>query len=361
MMEPLVSILIPAYNAEHWIGETLDCALGQTWPNKEVVVVDDGSTDGTLAVAREYGGEGVTVVTQENQGGCVARNKAFSLCRGDYIQWLDADDILAPDKIERQMDARQENDDDWVMLSGPWGHFFFHPDKVEYRRDSLWCDLSPVEWMIRKLSENVFMTNSAWLVSRKLTEEAGPWDERLHKDQDGEYFARVMAASHAVRFVPDAWMYYRRSSADSTSIIGGSPRKLESQFLSMKLQMQYLRDIEESERVREACLAFLQTWYFHFFPECSGIVREMEAMAADLGGEMTLPELGWKYDWIRRTCGWGPAKRAQESYNRAKFGLLRRWEKACDMLAPDRSGRTDTRQVGCAACGPEKRTGVDDE
>jgi len=104
-MQPLVSILIPAYNSEEWIGETIRSAVEQTWPRKEVIVVDDGSRDGTLAAAKVLASKEVTVVTQENQGVCAARNHALRLCQGDYIQWLDADDLLAPDKIERQFAA----------------------------------------------------------------------------------------------------------------------------------------------------------------------------------------------------------------------------------------------------------------
>jgi glycosyltransferase involved in cell wall biosynthesis len=105
-MQPLVSILIPAYNAERSVGATLKSALGQTWSRKEIIVVDDGSRDQTLTVARAFASAELKVVPQENQGAAAARNKAFSLCQGDYVQWLDADDLLAPDKISRQLEAR---------------------------------------------------------------------------------------------------------------------------------------------------------------------------------------------------------------------------------------------------------------
>ncbi|MEO5953382.1 MAG: glycosyltransferase family A protein, partial [Chloroflexia bacterium] len=101
----LVSILIPAYNAERWIGESIDSALNQTWPRKEVIVVDDGSHDSTASVAKQFSQFGVNVVTQENLGAAAARNRAFALSRGEYIQWLDADDLIAPDKIAKQMEV----------------------------------------------------------------------------------------------------------------------------------------------------------------------------------------------------------------------------------------------------------------
>jgi glycosyltransferase involved in cell wall biosynthesis len=85
-MKPLVSILIPAYNAEAWIGETIKSALEQTWPRKEIIVVDDGSNDRTLSVARQFESKDVLVVDRNNQGAASTRNHAFSFSRGDYIQ-----------------------------------------------------------------------------------------------------------------------------------------------------------------------------------------------------------------------------------------------------------------------------------
>ncbi len=105
--KPLVSILIPAHNAQEWIADTLRSAIAQTWERKEIIVVDDGSTDQTHAIARQFETHGVRVVRQENQGASAARNKAFSLSHGDYIQWLDADD-LARARQDSQADGLAE-------------------------------------------------------------------------------------------------------------------------------------------------------------------------------------------------------------------------------------------------------------
>src|SRR5215510_10877008 len=108
MSEPLVSILIPAYNAGAWIDETIRSALDQSWARKEVIIVDDGSSDNTADIARRRECSFVKLIEQENQGAARARNRALSIAQGDYIQWLDADDLLAPDKITRQMRAAGE-------------------------------------------------------------------------------------------------------------------------------------------------------------------------------------------------------------------------------------------------------------
>src|SRR5215472_9763397 len=109
-MKPLVSILIPAYNAEKTIGETLRSALAQSWRNKEIIVVNDGSRDRTLEAAQGFASKELAVFSVENQGAAAARNHAFRLSQGDYVQYLDADDLLAPDKIERQLAAVGEID-----------------------------------------------------------------------------------------------------------------------------------------------------------------------------------------------------------------------------------------------------------
>src|ERR1700674_3068386 len=99
-MKPMVSILISAYNAEEWIGYTLQSAVAQTWPRKEIIVVDDGSTDRTAEIARRFASKGVTVVSTENRGLSAGQNHAYRLSKGNYIQYLDADDLLAPEKMQ---------------------------------------------------------------------------------------------------------------------------------------------------------------------------------------------------------------------------------------------------------------------
>ncbi len=105
MKSPLVSILMPAYNAEEWIAESLQSAVAQTWGRKEIIVVDDGSRDRTAEIARGFASRGVKVVSTENQGLSAAVNHAYQLCQGDYIQELDSDDLMSEYKIERQLAA----------------------------------------------------------------------------------------------------------------------------------------------------------------------------------------------------------------------------------------------------------------
>lgn len=327
VMKPLVSILIPAYNAEKWLADTLRSAVAQTWRPNEIIVVDDGSTDQTLEIAMQFASHGVRVVTQENQSASAARNKALSLSHGDYIQWLDADDLLSPDKIERQMAVLVQCPSKRTLVSAAWGPFMYRPHRAEFVPNALWCDLSPTEFLLRKMGQNLHMQTATWLVSRELTEAAGPWDTKLLGDDDGEYFCRVLLQSDGVRFVPGAKVYYR-ATPNSLSYIGRSERKLEAQWRSMQLHIGYLRSLEDSERVRAACLTYLQNWLMHFYPERIEIVTRAQHIARDLGGRLKVPRFSWKYGWIRMLGGWRLAKRAQQFLPNAKWSVVRFCDKA---------------------------------
>ena len=217
-MEPLVSILIPAYNAEEWITDTIRSATAQTWPRTEIIVVDDGSKDRTVAVAQQFASEKLLVVTKENQGAAATRNYGLKLSQGDYVQWLDAYELLAPDKIELQLAALKKSGDTRTLLSSSWGHFSYRAQRAQFVPHSLWQDLSPVDWLIKKMSENLHMQTATWLTSRELVEAAGPWDTRLLSDDDGEYFCRVLRASTGTHFVKEAKVFYRVTSSNESSV-----------------------------------------------------------------------------------------------------------------------------------------------
>jgi glycosyltransferase involved in cell wall biosynthesis len=326
-VKPFVSVLIPAHNAESWVGDSIRSAIAQTWQHKEVIIVDDGSTDDTLAVAKQFESKGVRVVTQPNQGAAVARNTAFSLAQGDYIQWLDADDVLDPHKIEWQVRKIESGLGDRTLLSGAWAYFIYRPSKAQFIPTPLWRNLSPVEWLTTKMANNLHMQTDNWLVSRALTEAAGPWDHRLFRDNDGEYFCRVILASDGIQFVPEARSYYRDAGFKSISHIGGSDKKLDSLLISLKLHVQYLRSLEDSERTRSACLSYLQTWLQHFYPNRPDLVEESQQVARNLGGQLSLPKASWKYAWIERIFGFATAKQIQSHYNWLKFSALRMYDR----------------------------------
>ena len=344
MNAPLVSILIPAYNSEEWITQTIRSAMAQTWPRKEIIVVDDGSKDQTAAMAQRFASKEVTVVSTQNKGSAAARNHALQLSQGDYIQWLDADDLLSPGKIESQLAALRGVENKRTLLSSSWAFFNYRTERARFIKSSLWHDLSPAEWLLRKMNENLHMQTSTWLTSRELAEAAGPWDTRLVSDDDGEYFCRVLMASEGTRFVPEAKVFYRITpSANRVSHIGMSDRKKEAMLLSMRLHIQYLRSLDDSERARKASLVYMQNWLDQFYPERPDIVAELQALATELQGHLQQPQLRWKFAWMAPIFGFKTAKRAQMVLPQMKASMIRRWDKAMYRLE---NSQAPTNRIG---------------
>jgi glycosyltransferase involved in cell wall biosynthesis len=295
-----VSVLVPAYNAETWLAATIRSALHQTWPRIEVIVVDDGSTDRTLSVARTFESDAVKVVAQRNMGAPAARNRALELAQGDYIQWLDADDLLDPDKIAAQMTVARDLSDPRVLLSCPFGTFYFRPEKAVFTPTPLWRDLTPLDYLLTRFADNACFQTGAWLVSRELTHAAGPWKDEFYRDDDGEYFCRVAMQSSVVKFVPNARTYYRAGNYGSLNN-ASSPAALRSLYLAKAECVKHLLSLEDSARSRAACLRLLQDWLPYFYPEQESLVADAQRLAKELGGELRRPPLKWKYrpvEWL---------------------------------------------------------------
>lgn len=321
-MSDLVSILIPAYNANRWLKESVGSALAQTWARKEIIIVDDGSKDDTLALARSYESPQVKVVTQANTGAPGARNHALRLAQGDYIQWLDADDVLHPEKIERQLARRDAGADSRTLLTSSWGKFFFSPGRADFAPDALWRDHSGIGWIMARFNHNVWMNPAVWLVSRRLTELAGPWDTRLASsgDDDGEYVCRIAAAAEQVHFVADAKCYYRIGTPGSLNwTMETNDKALESLLLSIQLTTRTLIELEDSERTRQAALSHLRTFSSYFYGSEPRYFERLAAMAHELGGRLEPPSVGWKYAPVQALLGPRMAKTVMRNWRAAKL------------------------------------------
>ena len=167
------------------------------------------------------------------------------------------------------------------------------------------------------------MQTATWLTSRELAEAAGRWDTRLLSDDDGEYFCRVLLASGGTIFVPDARVYYRISPSNRLSFVGMSDKKKDALLTGMKLHVKYLTSLESSERVRNACLKYLEGWSVMFYPERPDLMSELQAMARKLGGSLEKPRLRWKFAWMAPFFGYGVAKQAQHSVPQFKASCMR--------------------------------------
>ena len=331
----LVSILIPAYNSEKWIKAAIQSALAQTWQNKEIIIVDDGSSDNTFQIAKEFESKTVKVISQKNSGACAARNRALSLSQGDFIQWLDSDDILAPDKIEIQLSNSDVSPQTRVLHLSGWGFFYFRIKKARFVPNPLWQDLSPLNWLLNHIGEGYYMYPAAWLVSRKLTELAGPWDERIMLNQDGEYFCRVVATSEMVKFSPKALSYHRIGNLYSISGNKKSKKTLESLNLAVNLCIDYLLKLENSETTRKASINCLQKIINTLYQNDSSIIGKNQKRIIELGGSITPVSRTTKFTMVQKILGLQKATTLKTKFWNLEILIRRNWDKLLSVINRD--------------------------
>ncbi len=317
MNTPLVSILIPCHNAERWIEETLDSALNQTWSCTEIIVVDDGSSDRSREILKRDHYEKIKVIEQENRGAGAARNRALDEAQGEFIQFLDADDLIAPDKIETQL-QRLADAPRGQVASGPWGRFFTSVDETTFVPEPVWTDLPPVDWVVSSWRQGGMMACHAWLTPRAVIERAGRWEETPSPIDDGEFFTRVVLNSTGVAFCPEARSYYRSGIPGSWSR-RRTPETIAAIFHSLELRAQNLLRCENSLRTRKACAVQFQEFIYDVYPQMPDLVRLAEAKVASLGGaNIALAGGGRFFRFLSRTIGWKAARQVQSRYHKLR-------------------------------------------
>ncbi len=316
-MTDLVSVLIPCHNAAPWIAETLASVRAQTWPRCEIIVVDDGSTDGSPAILEAHAGPDLKVIRQENRGAAAARQRALAAARGAYLQYLDADDLLHPEKIARQV-ARLRADGDRHVASARWVRFSGARDEAAAFRaapEPNWGDFAPADYLVATFAAGGMMHPAAWLLPRAIAERAGPWLETLSLDDDGEYFARVVAASAGVRFCPGALAWYRSNLGGSLSG-RRSAAAWQSAAEVCRRSTGTLLALEASPRARRACALYWQRLAFAAYPDACDVTELALGHARELDPGVRRPPSGPGFERLARLTGWKFARRLQRALRR---------------------------------------------
>ncbi|MDV3351378.1 glycosyltransferase [Leptothoe sp. LEGE 181152] len=205
-MSTKVSILIPCYNAERWIAQAIQSALEQSYPYKEVIVVDDGSTDGSLAVIQSFG-DAIRWETGPNQGGNAARNRLLEMSTGEWIQYLDADDYLLADKIEKQIQSLNDN-----LLAG----VIYSPHITEHKEQQ---KLIHTASKITEYTEphDLWLLASRWhlpqtgglLTRKQALMDINGWRKELKHCQDYDLYIRLLKADKKFIYCNQAGAVYR--------------------------------------------------------------------------------------------------------------------------------------------------------
>jgi len=242
---PLVSVIVPIHNAADTIVECVESLINQSYRNLEIILCDDRSTDNSYSLIKQHFSDPrISWISADGVGACAARNTAFRYSSGDYIQYLDADDLIARNKLELQVHqiSACRNPDQTISFSSlvqfqdgspPESGKRWHEKDVAFDK--------PLQLLCKILSSDQFIGIHQWLLSRRLAQQTGPWDESLVADQDGEYFARILQQAHTVHSCPEAVVYYRKAVAGQISSRTGASH-FQSRLAALETKISILRE-----------------------------------------------------------------------------------------------------------------------
>jgi GT2 family glycosyltransferase len=264
---PTVSIITPAFNAERTIVETIESVQKQTYSDFELIIIDDGSKDLTLELVQSVKDERLKVFSYENGGVCAARNRGISRATGEFIAFLDADDLWTSDKLELQLAALQQHPEAGVAYS--WNYFFIDgqeeisPGKSFFFEGNVYPQL---------LVENFLANGSNPLIRKEIIESVGEFDSTFPHCADWDFYLRL-AARCPFAVVPKHQVFYRQSfgsMTSQTSKIDG----IEKQVLTM-LEKAYRMAPPEYQFLKNQSLAWIYEYctqqYLQYSTDISGV------------------------------------------------------------------------------------------
>jgi glycosyltransferase involved in cell wall biosynthesis len=244
MMLPKVSILIPCYNAKKWLNQALESALEQTYINKEIIVIDDGSTDGSLEIIKSFG-DRILWETTPNRGGNVTRNRLLELSSGEWLQYLDADDYLLPDKLEKQIQ---------YLYQVPQTDILYSPSIIEYHHpDKSWQKVLPIPephdpWIL--LSRWYLPQTGSPLWRKQAIIDVGGWKFDQPCCQEHELYLRLLIAGKQFGYFAESGSVYRQWS-ESTVCKQDKSQTRQQLFIILDKLEKYLKDTGQLTQPRQ--------------------------------------------------------------------------------------------------------------
>jgi len=203
--KPLISVVMPAFNTEKYVAESIRSVLGQSYTNIELICIDDGSSDGTLKVIRTFVDQVRIVECNENRGIAVARNQGLALATGDFIAFIDADDVWETDKLEKQLRAFKHDPE--LAMCFTYMRCFLSPELPEEIKSIRYCPTEPAP---------AYIAGTA-LLKKEVVERVGLFDESLRIGEFIDWNSRAQEAGFKSAMLEDV-MYQRRIHETNTGV-----------------------------------------------------------------------------------------------------------------------------------------------
>ncbi|WP_295632377.1 glycosyltransferase family A protein [Novosphingobium sp.] len=309
MTAPLVSVLIPCFNAAPYVGAAIESVLAQTYTPIEVIVVDDGSTDGSAGVVAAFADRGVALVSQAKGSAAAARNAALARAAGEFVMFLDADDLIDEGHVAALMERLEPGSR--AVAMGQWDRFTDAKAEAAFPERQGYHNASGIDWLCGEWSTGAPMTQcGTFLIPRTLLHEVGGWDERLTLIDDFEFFARLLTTCAGVRFAPEARLFYRSGHASGLSA-QTSRKAAESACLALFLGTSHVLAARSDATTRRLSANMLKNFDYTFYPAFPDLRRKLAARMRELGESDLQPVGPPGFHKLRKWIGWRAAKRVQ--------------------------------------------------
>lgn len=262
---PCISVVIPTYNAEHTLQETVESVQKQIFTDLEIIIINDGSTDSTLKVIQNFTDPRIKTFSYENGGVAVARNRGITQAAGEFISFIDADDLWTPDKLERQLAALKVHSEiaiaySWTQSINEQGHLLHQYHPVFFEGDT-YAEL---------LVNNFIANGSNILVRREAVLAVGEFDPTLGSCADWDFYIRLAAKYHFA-VVPDWQIFYRQSYTSMSSRV----EEMETEALTV-LGKAYQSAPPKYQHLKKKSLAWVYEYCTQQHLRCSNDLDDLK-------------------------------------------------------------------------------------
>ena len=309
-----VSIIIPLYNSEAYITQTIDSCLAQTHDNIEIIVIENGSTDKSCQVVKSIDDKRLSVFQTPIPNAAAARNYGFQKATGAYILFLDADDVMASNKIELQLKALSAKPEGWVACCA-WAKFTTNTKEAIITPQEVWNIQNPLTWCVASWTGGGMMIPGCWLIPKPIIDKAGLWDERLSLHDDGEFMCRVLLGSKGNVFVENTVVYYRQLTT-SLSRQNQSYTAAKSALEVCESYKKQVLFVKDSPRVRQALAYNYKRFIYEFHPKHKDLLQQARQSIQTLDVK-NLPLIGGEnFKKLTKIIGFYNALTLRESFNK---------------------------------------------
>jgi len=309
MAEPLVSIIIPAFNRAGLIGETLDSVLTQTYSNWECIVVDDGSTDNTKEMVQQYVDKDSRFILVDRPdthkpGGNGARNYGFEISKGEYIQWLDSDDLMDKHKLQEQINYLQKASKTTISFSA---YDTFNQNIQHAQPADLACYKNyddPGEYIRYYCLKGYGFYTGCLILHKTVVEKTGGWNENLMINQDGEFIIKASVCADKIIFCDKAKVYYRMESSGKMKSVFHEKAMLSLE--SIKYISEYISKNTDFPHKSTYCATLFVHLKF-LYPDNKEVWQKADQEIKRLGGKHFYVNEDTMFNFVWKTFGLKPA------------------------------------------------------